>query len=459
MPNTSPSTDGADSTWKSDDPVRRAAVAAFKRAASGSHGYRDWLAGQGVDPGRIGDIHDVPYLVKQDVFGGDVGPWLVGGRLSDAAELLTSSGRGGMFSIGVSSRADLAAGEVTTDAALRAFGASEDSPTLLLNCLPMGINVPTTLATVATPSVHLEMAQEIYERLGPGFDRIIVLAEPLFLKEFGEQLSESHGGPWLAAPTICVVGGEWVSESWRTHVGRLLGPTDSPSTGAAVVLVSMGAAELGLNLLFETGELYALRSVLARTDHGAALLGRPVDYTPSLFAFDPERMLIEERSHADGSTTLAFTTLDDRLLPLIRYDLGDLAEFVPADRVAAALDGIGIPAVSDQPIVAFWGRRSDGVDLDGASVRPEQIKEQLFSDSAVAAAVTGRFSVQGGAEPVLHLQLRKGMESPRELVSAFVQPLTESTGAHFTVSVHAYDRYPFHEAGDFQHKPVYKVVG
>lgn len=454
MSNPSDVVDIGDPTRAMQSP-QQAALAAFKDAASRSPGYHAWLAERGIDPATVTAIDDVPYLVKQDVFAGDVNEWLVGGRVSEAAELLTSSGRGGMFSVGVSSRAEHQVLEATTDEALRAFGASEESSTLLLNCLPMGIAVPTTLATVATPSVHLEMAQEIYERLGPDFDRIIVLAEPIFLKEFAERLYASHGEPWSAAATNYIVGGEWVSESWRAYVGGLLGMGGPMDFFAPGILISMGAAELGLNLLFETPQLRALRSILDSTDHGAGLVREGLGFTPTLFGYDPERLFIEERQHENGSTTLAFTALGRRLLPLVRYDLGDMAELVPAERVNAAFATAGLPITVDGPIVAFWGRQADSIEIAGRTIRPERIKQRIFALAAEAAVLTGRFFLDTNVGPTLHLQLRSRTVATPNLEADWVRFLHGLTGTACAVAIHDHDRYPFHAAGDFQHKPVY----
>lgn len=440
-----------------DEQFREAALATFRQAAAASPGYSRWLDDRGIDPMLVTSMEQVPYLVKQDVFQGDVNSWIVGGHASAAAELLTSSGRGGAFSIGVTSRAEHKALEATTDMALRTLGAAEDSPSLMINCLPMGINVPTTLATIATPSVHLEMAQEIYERLGPEFDRVIILAEPVFLKELAERLFATHGSDWSAATTHCIVGGEWVSESWRGYVGGLLGMPPPTQTDGSGILISMGAAELGLNLLFETPEIRALRAMADGVDRGAGLVQDWLGYTPSLFAYDPSRVYIEERRHDDGTTTLAFTALGRRLLPLVRYDLGDQAEIVPAERVNAVLARAGVPGRVEWPIIAFWGRQGDAVSVGERTIRPEQIKQRLFALSADAAVLTGRFYLDADPQLTLHLQLRPGTVPTPQLAAGlrtFLQEIGDRPGQ---VELHPYESYPFHEAGDFQHKPVYKA--
>jgi phenylacetate-coenzyme A ligase PaaK-like adenylate-forming protein len=454
-----PAAPGAPSatTSPSGDP-EAAAFAAFGRAVAASPGYADWLGANGVDPSSVTSIDDVPYLTKRDVFGSDLDRWIEGGATAEAAELLTSSGQSGAFSVGVTSRAELLALQAATDAALRAAGAGEDSSTLLLNCLSMGISVPTTLATVATPSVHLEMAQELYERLAPDFDRVVILSEPIFLKELAERLFAGHGSSWRATETACIVGGEWISESWRRYVSGLLGMAAPHEQGDTGIMISMGAAELGMNLLFETPGLRSIRSLLDESGQARELFRKDWGYTPTLFVYDPSRLYIEEREHEDGTTTLGFTPLTRRLLPLVRYDLGDLAEIVPPDRINEQLAALGAPAQLPFPVIAFWGRQSAGVRIGGRVVRPELIKQRLFSYSAEAAVLTGRFYLEQTPNPVLHVQLRPDTVATPRLAADLGAFLGEATGRTSRVALHSHADYPYHLAGDFQHKPTYHAL-
>ena len=433
-------------------------MAAFEHAVSVSAGYRAWLERWGVDPSRTTAIEQVPYLEKRDVFDSDLGAWIQGGGSAGAAELLASSGQSGTFSVGVTSRAELLNLQAATDTALRAAGAGEGRSTLLLNCLPMGISVPTTIATVATPSVHLEMAQKLLERFGANFDLVVVLAEPVFLKELAERLFAAHGAAWTADRLACVVGGEWISESWRRYLSGLLGLGPAQDQGTGGILISMGAAELGLYLLFETPELRAIRSVLDTSGQAPELFGHKWGYTPTLFAFDPHRLHVEERRHGDDVSTLAFTPLARRLLPLVRYDLDDVGEVVPADRFNAQLQVLGAPHRVDRPVVACWGRRSAGLVIGDRVVRPELIKQRLFSFSAEAAVLTGRFYLEHGSEPVLHVQLRPATIATPRLASGLNAFLSDMTRTTSRVVVHAHDAYPFHLAGDYQHKPTYHAA-
>lgn len=427
------------------------ALVAFRRAAQRIPGYRELLDLHGLDPADVDDISQVPYTDKQTVFGRSIAPWIDGGDLSQAAELLTSSGTsGGAFSIGVTSRAEQAQLTSIADSALRQMGAREDSPTLLVNCLPSGIAIPTTLATVATPSVHLEVALEVLMSFGRTFDRVVIIGEPTFLKELAE-LGREVGGPgWLPPMTSVIVGGEWVSESWRAHVGALAGfggPDMHPSSG---IVISMGAAELGLHCLFETPELRAARPLMGDAGRRKELFGRDPGYAPTLFAYDPDRLYLEERMHESGARTLVATTLTPRLVPLVRYDLGDLADIVPADRMSALLRRWGSAVRVDGPVVAVWGRAG------AAEPRPERIKEWLFANPATAACVSGRFRVQdSGGSLRLYVQLRDGAAPRPGLTSELERFVASIAGRDVTVMLHHHREYPFHLAGDYQHKPRY----
>ena len=437
---------------------RSAAIAAFEHATSVSAGYREWLERQGVDLARTTAIEQVPYLQKRDVFGADLGRWIAGGVSTAAAELLTSSGLGGRFSVGVTSRAELRSQQAATDSALRAAGAGEGRSTLLLNCLPMGISVSTTIATVATPSVHLEMAQELFERFGRDFDLVVVLAEPVFLKELAERLFAAQCAAWTADGLACVVGGEWVSESWRRYVGGLLGLGPAQHQSANGILISMGAAELGLHLLFETPELRAIRSLLDASGQARDLFGHAWGYTPTLFTFDPQRLHIEQRRHGDGVSTLVVTPLARRLLPLVRYDLGDVGELVPPERLNTQLAALGAPQRVDRPVVACWGRRAAGLVVGDRAIRPELIKQRLFRSAADAAVLTGRFYLAHSPDPVLHVQLRPATVATPGLAADLAAFVSDVARTSCRVAMHAHDAYPYHLPGDYQHKPTYHAM-
>ena len=100
----------------------RAALRIFRRAALSSRGYRAHLERAGIDHLRVSRLSQVPFTDKRVVFGDHIDFWLEGGRIADAAELLTSSGQTGHFSVGVTSRAERRVQERAFDLVVRALG-------------------------------------------------------------------------------------------------------------------------------------------------------------------------------------------------------------------------------------------------------------------------------------------------------------------------------------------------
>lgn len=433
----------------------QAALRSFQRAARASRGYREHLARCGIDPRSVRAIEEAPYTDKRSVFSGEIEDWLAGGRIADAAELITSSGASGMFSLGVTSHAERRAQERSIDATLRALGATETSPTMLLNCLPMGITIPTRLATVATPSVHLEVATEILARAGSRFDRVVIASEPLFLKELGESALRTHGAGFAERVVACFVGGEMVAESWRRYVSGLFGfPQDA--TDRPGVLTSMGAAEAGLHVLTETPALRAVRQACDSQAGRLLMFGEDRGYTPSLYGWDPARVYLEERAHENGTRTLVATALERRLMPLVRYDLEDEGRILMPDEVNDVLEELGSAVRATSPVAAVWGRSSARLSGAGWTLRPESVKEGLFATAAHAGAMTGRFRIVDDPDgPVVHVQLRAGARPAPRMEGALADHIRAVTGAPARVVAHDLRSYPYHEAGDFQHKAVY----
>jgi|GEM_PF-5147750 len=424
------------------------------RAALASPGYRRHLALGGVIPGEVARWSDLPFLDRASVFADATTDWVPAG-LTAAAEIMCSSGHSGRpLALGVVSRTAAAAGTALVDGALAAMGASPSSPTLLVNLLPMGIALPTRLATTCTPSVHLEMALEVLERYTAPFDRVVLAGEPLFLAEVARRWSAGGGvHPCVRA----LVGGEWVPEPLRARVARWLGAPEP-----APVTVSLGAAEVGLHVLHETPALAVARAALWARPGIAARLGLAAPGgpdAPSLLTWDPDRVHVEERHHGDGAVTLALTPLGEVAMPLVRYDLGDAARVLAPDDVAVLSAATGTPL---PPRVAAVSGRRGGLALAGGGVlRPEPVAELLFGDDVLADALTGRFRLRprpgGGVD--LHVEGRDDGDLVAPAVATALRGLGRGVEARAGVPVavvpHGAGGYPHHRHGDWTHKPRY----
>ena len=183
---------------------------AYRAAVASSPGYRAHLAAHGVDPASATDWAALPYTDKRTVFT-DLAAWVAAPGITGAREIVCSSGQSGPpVSVALVSADERDAARAHMDALLAAIGAGPASPTLLVNVLPMGIAVPTDLATVATPSVHPEMALHVLTRLAPDFDRVVLVGEPLFIAELARRLppADVHRDLWV------FTGGGPVAGAW-----------------------------------------------------------------------------------------------------------------------------------------------------------------------------------------------------------------------------------------------------
>ena len=410
--------------------------------------YRRHLEAAGLDDISAETWAHVPFTDKATVFGADPAQWAVGGRLANAAEVVCSSGQSGpAVSVGLTSRADQDAMRDRVDAMLASLGAGPDSSSLLVNVLPMGISVPTSIATAATPSVHLEMALHVLSDIAPQFDRVVLVGEPPFLTELSRRWADTgavHPDLWV------VTGGEPVAESWRTYCCSVLGVEPFR------VMVSMGVAEVGVHVLSETPQLAHTHRAISAGDPALRPWWNLIRRTdvPRLFTYDPSLLYFETRTHPDGPPTIAVTTLAERDLPLVRYDLGDIGVVLDAAAVAAleAQAGIGLPP----DIVAVFGR-SAHVTGPAGRVYPEQVREWLFALPALAAEATGRFRLLVDGDRLdCHVQVRGSVPGGLSAdADTLADRLGDAFGAPAAVRLHGAADYPFHQAGDWTHKARY----
>lgn len=426
---------------------------ALRRAAEGSAAYRALLARAGVDPDGADDWAAVPVLSRRDLFAVD--GWLAREALTGAAEIVCSSGQSGPpFALGLAPHEARAATRERVDTLLAALGAGPGSPSLLVNALPMGITVPSDLATCATPSVHPEMAVHVLSSVAPAFDRVLLVAEPLFLAELARRWAAAGG---VHPETWIVTGGEPVAESWRGYVCGLLG------LDRHRVTISLGAAELGLHLLHEVPALAAARAAAAEDPAGAAdgtwgdLCGG--EYAPTLLTCDTSRIHVETPPGPDGSPRLVMTLLEDAPLPLVRYDLGDRALLLGEAAVATLEERVA--AELPRPVVALAGRSASVATASGRRVRPEAVRELLFADAGLADGLTGRFRLRApgdGTTLECHLEARDrgAPDGPAEAALGRLEAsLWRLGGVPTRVVRHPRGGYPFHAEGDWTHKPRY----
>lgn len=434
-------------------------IQTFQYAASTFPWYRALLDEQGVVPETIRDVQrfreHCPVLTKLNTFDRfPIGELAATTSLADLASVLTSSGHGGRFSFGLTTRAQEAAGADAIDDALDAAFDVRTRSTLTINCLPMGVTFASRCMTVATTSVREDMAVALVQTFGRAYAQVLLVADPLFLKRLIEH-ARTQALNWRDHRVNVVVGEEVFGEHFRRYVASALGlgREGEPDT---FLMSSFGVGELGLHLCFETRATAGLRRLLCEHDGlaheifgaAAAQFGMPM-----LFTCEPSRTFVEVVDPAgDGFGRLTFSMLDQTLpIPLLRYQTGDIARVLDAAHVGDLLRTHGLELPGDLPplLIALRGRDREALP-NGAHVA--LYKDAIYADAAVADRLTGavRMTFDGG-NATLHVQLERACHDDRG-VAETLQAILPAQARPRRVVVWPYVQFPFGMTLDYERK-------
>ncbi|MCL4743903.1 MAG: hypothetical protein KJZ83_00660 [Burkholderiaceae bacterium] len=378
-------------------------LATFRRASGRSSGYAKLLAEAGVDPGAIRSAADfvasAPVLDKRSTFSRfGLDELCQRGALERIAGVLTSSGHGGQFAFGLSTWSQARRSPALIDLGLEQSFGVDRRRTLVINCLPMGVRFQSRAVAIADVSVREDMALALAAKFGPRFEQLILVIDPLFGKRLLDHGDET-GFDWRAHRVHVIVGEEPFGERFRDYVAARLG-VDLDDAGGGLIASSMGVAELGLNLFFETRDTIAMRRALDRDEAARqALFGASPFATPApgVFAYNPLRSFVEVLDpDASGLGELVVSQLDkDAPLPLLRYRTGDVARLLgddEADRLRrASAAGPLAPAPMPFPLIAIAGRRKDLLP-NGRSVL--RYRDALYRDPRLASSLSGALRLQ-----------------------------------------------------------------
>jgi phenylacetate-CoA ligase len=432
---------------------------AFRRAASEVPAYRSLLAESGVNPSEIVDrdtfVDRCPILTKANTF--DCFPidqLCANGAMRDLAGVLTSSGHGGRFSFGLSTRQQEAESAEAIDHALdEAFGV-KTRRTLAINCLPMGVTFSSRAMTVATTSVREDMAVALVKTFGSHYDQLLIVSDPLFVRRLLDH-ARQQGVDWREHRVSVVLGEEIFGEHFRSYVAGQLGlDLDRPDSGD--IVSSFGVGELGLHLCYETPATIALR----RAAHDRPMLALDLfgEYggLPMILTYNPERTLVESvATDHYGFGRLTISMLDTSLpIPLMRYQTGDVVRLMDRARVESILrdHDVTLPGPLPDAMLALRGRDKERLP-DGSHVA--RYKDALYADPLVADRLTGAFRVTPtGVGPRVQVQLVRGAQHD----SAFerrLQAVLHQVAPGAGVTVSPYESFPYGMGLDYERKFAY----
>ena len=428
------------------------------RSAAKSEAYLTLLREHNLDWQSVSSADEVlrhaPILNKQNTFiRFSLTQLAMPGTLNQVAGVLTSSGATGRLSFGLSTWVAARAAADDIDLGLQEAFDIDHLRTLVINCLPMGVRFSSNTVCVAETSVREDMALAIARDVGPRFDQIILIGDPLFLKCLVD-LAREQGIGWNKQRISVIIGEEPFGENYRAYLARQLG-IDQDSAAGGWIGSSFGVAELGLNILFETRQTIQFRRLVrSHPLFRDALFGpdSPQAAVATLFHYNPLRTFIEIiEPNAQGFGQLIVSMIEHgRVIPLIRYTTGDIARVVRRENVRQAFDQVGLamPTMSALPLIALMGREKSSLGAGGNVI---QYQDALYDNQSVADAVTGAFRlITEGERITMHIQLRKSLGEPN--AGLVCDALPEGLRARSDVKFFAYLDFPFGLTLDYERK-------
>ncbi|HEX4335477.1 MAG TPA: phenylacetate--CoA ligase family protein [Polyangiaceae bacterium] len=395
------------------------ALALFRTTAESVPAYRVFLDEAGFDPASVrttSDFARVPVMTKANyVQRHPLAARCRDGRVENGDMVAVSSGSTGTPTFWPRGQRDeYVVARRFEQIFADAFGAGERR-TLAVVCFALGTWVGGMYTTngcrlvaargypitVVTPGNVKEEIIRVLRELAPGFEQVVLLGYPPFLKDALE-LAKARGLDLRAMNLRCVMAGEVFSESWRELLLERMGAT-SPCYATASLY---GTADGGV-LANETPLSIAIRRLLAaRPELARELFGE--SRLPTLAQYDPRARFFEE---VDGS--LLFTS--DGGVPLVRYAILDRGGVFAHDVLVERLRAAGLDPYAELdggrgarplPFVFVFGRSDFTVSFYGANVYPENVSVGLEAPE-VSDFVSGKFVMEvvegGGAPPALSL--------------------------------------------------------
>lgn len=440
----------------------KALIPAFRRAATRMPAYRKILKENNIDWRQITDEKTfsarVPVLDKQSVFGRfeDIEELCVDGTLKDMKLAMTSSGFSGVFSYGINTEYNQRTVAKSIDIALDYVFDTSNKKTFVVNCLPMGVKVSTSLR-LSENSVREDMAIAIIKKFSPKFDQTVIVADPNYLKKLAEDANKKNLIDWEKFKISFISGEDWFSESFRSYLGHLIG-IDPDHPKDRLIGTTMGVAELDLNLFHESKYTVQIRRrIQENKELRHELFGNDCTVAPILFHYYPHRVYLEALPENSNDKELVFSMLSSHMLvPLMRYNSKDRGWIFKYRQLEAILAKYGYQNLTPDiklPCVAVGGRKDRYLLVDGRPpVYPEEIKQGLYEDFDAAAKTTGYFFLNPSDGSRLEIQLKDGIFVSEDLKRRFENCCFRYTKTTLPIILYAYRDFPHGMVVDYERK-------
>ncbi len=432
-------------------------IPAFKRAATKMPAYATLLRENNVNHEEIKTVEDftenIPIFSKNDFFADTpINELCINKDIYSMKLAMSSSGFSGVYSFGINTKQNQDNIAFSIDTSLEYLFKISKQKTFLVNCVPMGVKIPTSLP-IAETSIRSDMALAIIKKFSPFYEQFIIVSDPHFLKKIIEDGIE-QGIDWKKMMINLIAGEDWFSESFRLYLSELVG-IDIAHPEKGFFAATMGIAELDLNLFHDSIDTIRLRQELQNnTSLKHKLFGKGINITPLIFHYFPHRVFLETTNNDE----LVFTMLSQQfLIPLIRYNSQDQGYIRSYEFIKKVLTEEGYPHLIPElklPLVAVAGRKGRWLSVKGKIVTPEEIKEGLYSDFEVAFLTTGYFKLSQKSvnDGKIEIQLKEGVKQTEDLKAKFTNALLKYVDADLEIQFYHYHDFPYGMVLDYESK-------
>lgn len=434
------------------------ALKAFHNAASNTPFYQAILTKNAVNTQHITNISKfkkfVPVINKNKTFikyKSRIASLCTGGRIDNVGAILSSSGTSGDFSYGLLTKTELSSGPVAVDFGLDINFGILNKKTLLINCLPMGVKVPSNHAVIADISVRKDMATSLIRGFGNDFDLIIMVGENSFIKEVLE-FGIEQGIDWKQYDVRIVIGEEGFPENFRAYLEYLLGYDNLNEK--VIIGSSMGISELGLTVFQENKYTIRIRQYIDKhPEFRAKLFGEYCKTCPMLFVYYPMMIYLEEDEDSAlpnvPGKNMVFTKLDRKTqIPLIRYDSGDSGKIIPYSTMSGFLEEENRADLIPEfqlPFAAIF-ERGDRIIVNDTFISTEAVKEGIYSNFNLPPNFTGNFKIRksdDGRKALLDIQLKEKIEPVSWLKNDLLSAVKQYASNDIRVTLHKFEDFPW----------------
>ena len=444
------------------NPVKLNAVAAgklikaFRNAARKVPAYKAILKNNGINSSEITDlktfVENVPVITKNDFFVPfDSESWCRRGMFDKTRYFMSSSGN---YAFGAETH-NIKKSVQGVDFTLDYLFNTSRKKTFLINCVPMGVHIKTSLALAET-SVRSDMVLTMARKIAPKFDQTIIVGDPHFIKKVIEEGVDA-GIHWDRLNVSLICGQDWFPESFRQYIGHLIN-LDIYTDPGRLIMATMGMTELGLNIFHETFDTIRLRNEAQRNlQFKNEICSTDIMAAPFIFHYYPQKSYIEEYRHADGDTTFLFSVTDNKaVIPLFRYDSGDSGRLLSYDDFQETLNHCGLADMRPRlklPLAMLSGRKNNFITTKDSKIFPEDIKLALYEDFETASKTTGYFRISLQDEsPLIEIQMKPGIDCNNTIRTRVAGTILKYVNADLEVRCYPYRDYPYGMELSYEYK-------